>query len=142
MGKTYPNYNREYYLKHRDEILLHNKKYSIINRDKIKIIRKNYRDKNFDSLSEKAKNYRNKIKNNIFEKLGKKCVRCGFDDIRALQIDHINGGGVSEKRQVGGDYLIFILKQLVKGQKKYQILCANCNWIKRSENNEVHKRKI
>ena len=27
-----------------------------------------------------------------------KCLKCGFSDRRALQIDHINGGGIKERR--------------------------------------------
>ena len=26
-----------------------------------------------------------------FQALGGRCARCGFDDVRALQIDHVNG---------------------------------------------------
>lgn len=72
------------------------------------------------------------------EILGGKCVECGFNDYRALQIDHIGGGGHKElstrKQMYGrisrGDY----------DKKKYQLLCANCNWIKRFRNNEAKNR--
>ncbi len=66
--------------------------------------------------------------------LGGKCVRCGFSDHRALQIDH-KKGRVKEPRQdmtctkLYADVLI--------NSHKYQILCANCNWIKRHEEREV-----
>jgi len=67
-------------------------------------------------------------------KLGGKCVRCGFDhDYRALQIDHIAGGG--SRRRLKHDPI----KDILAGNtKKYQLLCANCNWIKRYEMNEVY----
>lgn len=29
------------------------------------------------------------------------CVKCGFSDIRALCLDHINGGGTKESRKGG-----------------------------------------
>lgn len=68
------------------------------------------------------------------EALGNKCSNCGFSDHRALQIDHKNGGGTAERKKLGqsGVYL-----RIVNGDTEgYQILCANCNWIKRYENNE------
>ena len=72
--------------------------------------------------------------------LGDKCIKCGFSDTRALQVDHINGGGSRERTEkgsrAGNNY--YILKEIMCGKLgKYQLLCANCNWIKRSENNEV-----
>lgn len=73
---------------------------------------------------------------------GDRCVRCGFKDWRALQIDHIKGRGGEEKRLKGhSDRRGFLLEDVKKSPEKYQILCANCNWIKRYENNECIKRK-
>lgn len=69
-------------------------------------------------------------------KLGNKCVKCGFSDIRALQIDHINGGGCYDMRNRSRKNLYrFILNNDVTGI--FQLLCANCNWIKRYENDEI-----
>lgn len=79
------------------------------------------------------------MKQAVYDLLGRKCAICGFDDMRALQIDHVNGGGVKEIRAVKGNYYKFILKELISYPNKYQILCANCNWIKRSLNNENRK---
>ena len=71
----------------------------------------------------------------VITKMGGECVRCGFSDYRALQIDHINGGGVREIREKGQYHSS---KEILKGNTdKYQLLCANCNWIKRYENKEV-----
>jgi len=87
------------------------------------------------------KKYRDELKNKIIEKLGGKCVKCGFSDSRALQIDHINGYGTKERATMGRRrYLLTVLTSEEKG--KYQLLCANCNWIKRFENNENRRAKI
>lgn len=78
----------------------------------------------------------------ILNLLGNKCSRCGYDsDIRALQIDHVNGGGRDDRREHGGSMYIRIYEQLKDGSKEYQVLCANCNWIKRMENKEHKKSK-
>lgn len=73
--------------------------------------------------------------------LGNKCVRCGFSDPRALQVDHINGGGNQERHSMagGGGPNANKWYQLVAADvnhEKYQLLCANCNVIKRIENGE------
>lgn len=68
--------------------------------------------------------------------LGEVCVKCGFGDERALNIDHINGGGSKEAKSFGGSYFKKIRTKIESGSTDYQILCANCNQIKRRENNE------
>jgi len=73
----------------------------------------------------------------IFQLLGDKCASCGITDKRVLQIDHINGGGMAEARKNGmrGNKLY---KHIIDTEGKgFQVLCANCNWIKRYEKNEV-----
>jgi hypothetical protein len=78
----------------------------------------------------------------IFKDLGTKCIRCGETDWRCLQIDHVNGNGAKERHKFptnSASYYLHILKQLEEGSKEYQILCANCNWRKRYENNETAK---
>lgn len=94
------------------------------------------------SAKEKSKEYQKnwgrqqRIK--LIEQLGGVCVRCGFSDFRALQIDHVNGGGLKDIRSFTGPRTYYKLVQKTNiGQ--YQLLCANCNWIKRYENNENRK---
>lgn len=78
--------------------------------------------------------------------LGNKCTRCDWTDIRALQIDHINGDGYKYRQRspTTGKKLCpglgNIYTQIIEGSSDYQILCANCNWIKRVENGETKKR--
>lgn len=68
------------------------------------------------------------------KKLGNKCVSCGYSDIRALHIDHVNNDGYKE-RNIRKSLNRKIALELVD-INRYQLLCANCNWIKRLENNE------
>jgi hypothetical protein len=69
----------------------------------------------------------------IISILGGKCTRCGFSDRRALCIDHINGGGSKEIRAHGPGIYKRYLDRNCTG---LQILCANCNMIKKHENKE------
>lgn len=70
----------------------------------------------------------------IIDMLGGKCVACGFSDERALQIDHVKGGGSQDIKLNGGgrSHYLRVLDSIAKSERKYQLLCANCNWIKRS----------
>lgn len=67
-------------------------------------------------------------------RLGEVCAHCGFTDVRALQIDHILGGGAKEKEFYNG-HIVEIYKKVVNtfGPLAYQLLCANCNTIKAFE---------
>jgi len=63
------------------------------------------------------------------------CVKCGFSDIRALSIDHINGDGANHRKEVRSSnlYRWLIQNNYPEG---FQTLCMNCQSIKRYENNE------
>ncbi len=86
---------------------------------------------------EDQREYLRKLRLATIEALGGKC-KCGFSDVRALQIDHINGGGSKERknRTFKGNFHNHVLRSFLAGENKYQLLCANCNWIKRFENKE------
>lgn len=87
------------------------------------------------------KKSRDKIRMAVLSILGSKCLNCGFSDVRALQIDHINGGGAKERKSIKSvtAYYKHIIDSVIKGEYKYQLLCANCNVIKRIINQE-HKK--
>lgn len=95
----------------------------------------NSKKENKDHLRE----YRNRIKLSMIDILGGKCIKCGFSDIRALQVDHIDSIGRKDEARngKGGMYHKQVIKSVLNKENKYQLLCANCNWIKKVENNEV-----
>jgi hypothetical protein len=73
--------------------------------------------------------------------LGGCCVRCGFDDMRALQLDHVNGDGPADRLLWGaGNAGQKAVTEILNGSVRFQVLCANCNWIKRAENKEYRHR--
>lgn len=80
--------------------------------------------------------YQRRKRRELIKYMGGKCAWCGFSDIRALQVDHIRGGGSGAKRR---RVYVNILKN-PNWQTQYQLLCANCNWIKRSERREYPHR--
>lgn len=80
------------------------------------------------------------LRSEVYLLLGGVCNKCGFNDSRAFQIDHINGGGCTELRSsIFGNKITYyrhVIKSVKANENKYQLLCANCNWIKRHENDE------
>jgi len=64
------------------------------------------------------------------------CSRCGFSDMRALSIDHINGGGTRHHAIVGHGTVFYQWLQKNNCPEGFQVLCMNCQWIKRQERNE------
>jgi hypothetical protein len=98
-----------------------------------------------DGYVRRAMEKHNKIKREIFDLLGNKCINPYninhgdfIQDIRCLQIDHVHGGGSKEIKRMKSPfkYYEFILKKIKVGSKDYQLLCANCNQIKRKINKE------
>lgn len=84
---------------------------------------------------------RAEIKQDVLKHYGNgiiSCVRCGFGDIRALSLDHINENGSMERRELkgkgirGGESFYKHLKDLGY-PSGYQTLCYNCNVIKYRE---------
>ena len=72
------------------------------------------------------------LKQQVYRALGNKCAKCGYDsDSRAFQIDHLYDDGYKERMQ--SRRLASYYKSIIAhgSQEKYQLLCANCNQIKR-----------
>jgi hypothetical protein len=149
--------------KHRDEILVRRRvtdaKYRETHRDEIRerdrqMWKENNEARLESSYKSKAKRKdkvqaynttyqrarRQKLKEQIFDLLGRQCVVCGYDtDIRALQIDHVNGGGTRHRKSFPSmtAYYEHILASGTSGE--FQTLCANCNQIKRYEQGEFKR---
>lgn len=131
--------NKLYREKNKDKISKIQKKWRINNKDKVRELKKrdynNNREKYNKIHAVWTKNRQAEFKQLIVKNYGGKCVRCNFTDWRALQVDHINGGGSKEKM----NYSYYKKLSVTTDTSKYQLLCANCNWIKRYENNECKK---
>ena len=108
--------------------------------EKYRKYQKEYAKKNSDKKAAHSRKYFRALRKAILELMGGKCIRCNFSDERALQIDHVNGGGVKEMNKISKVYHKIVIQSVLNNEKKYQLLCANCNWIKRSENNENRKK--
>jgi RNase P subunit RPR2 len=83
----------------------------------------------------RQRDYRRALRVAAEDYLGGVCAHCGFDDRRALQIDHVNDDGWDERKRDGPTWYQKMVKRILAGEGdgRYQLLCANCNWIKRFE---------
>lgn len=64
-----------------------------------------------------------------------KCAVCGFSDIRALSIDHEQYCG-HRKNKIKSGYKFYLWLKKMGYPKGYKVLCMNCQFIKREENQE------
>lgn len=124
---------------------LRNKNYKIKNKEKIKKYQdeynKIYNAKNRKTINEKQREKGIEKRKEILMFLGGVCVVCGEIDWRCLQIDHVDGGGTKERKRFGSPGNINVYYNHIKNNPdKYQILCANHNWIKRYEQNETRRK--
>jgi hypothetical protein len=87
------------------------------------------------------KNRYTRLRNTLINALGGKCIYCGIKDRRCLQFDHINGHG---RQQLGKQFgvtsgnsvYLYYINNIEEFKSTYQLLCANCNIIKKIENHE------
>lgn len=114
-------------------------KYQGTKEERRKLAQKAYNSKPDRKLAnaERAKVKFKLLKEKVLTLFGTKCVKCGFNDLRALQLDHILGKGHKERVKIGS---MGVWKKALKEPENYQLFCANCNWIKRAENNETAQK--
>jgi hypothetical protein len=81
-----------------------------------------------------------KLRDAVIAYLGGQCVQCGFANAQALQVDHVNGNGNAHRRMVTNYRTTY--RQILRGECEVavQLLCANCNWIKRAVRSETVPR--
>lgn len=115
------------------------------NPEKVKEEKDIYRSQHKEWLRDRHAKQRYETKASIIDKLGGSCKRCGFSDHRALQFDHINGDGAKERNSEGFDWWSWVKKldtmTIEDLSNRIQILCANCNQIKRIEDHEYGQGK-
>lgn len=103
------------------------------NREHVRAYKKNYYHKNVEAWNARRREFRRLLRQQVIDKLGGKCLKCGISDSRVLQVDHVKGDGHVHRKLPGfsngstNKYLRSILADTTGG---FQLLCANCNLIK------------
>lgn len=128
-------YYKQYYKEHSKEKIAYINDWNKNNKKKLLLYHKKYQKEYRKTHGYKNRHTEQRMK--LLQLLGNKCIRCGFSDSRALQFDHIDDDGYLDKINLkstrGMMYFYYRNPEIAK--KKLQIMCANCNWIKRFENN-------
>jgi hypothetical protein len=92
-----------------------------------------YRSENPEKFRQQSKNYRTKLRNRLFELYGHTCEICGFEDKRALTLDHIRQNGNEERKRIG-ERGVFRRARDNYLPEEYRTLCMNCQFIERHKN--------
>ncbi len=131
--------NARYRAAHREELRERDRIYRLEHPEERALTRRKTNDKHREAKRERDRIAgalrRQRIRAQIFALLGNTCIRCGFADTRALQVDHINGGGNDDRRR-SASVSSYYARVLASNGAGYQILCANCNQIKKMERGE------
>ncbi len=96
------------------------------NRGRDRELKRNYYHRNREKFLAKFRKEHFDSRMKLLDVLGEECSGCGFSDKRVLQVDHVNGLA-GEKRLKKPSKLLLDVKN---NPGKYQLLCANCNWLK------------
>lgn len=68
-----------------------------------------------------------------------KCANCPANDMRVLSIDHIEGNGSTRRGVEGSGSELYRWLARNNYPEGYQVLCMNCQFIKRSERGETRR---
>ena len=134
------DYNRAYYQTHKEYFKQKSRKYAHSLIGKARIYKWRHSIKGVEAIQKSRKIPKVSVLTHYGN--GKcSCVKCRFSDIRALTIDHINGGGKQHRLEMKSWNLY---RWLIENgyPEGYQTLCMNCQWIKRIENKEYGNKKI
>lgn len=131
---------RRYHQENREKIAERHRQYNKQHKEEISANKGQYYLSNKEAMGGKwlraSKSYNRRLKELVISHYSldsNSCAFCGFGDLRALSIDHINGGGGKHRKEVGNFYAWLKRNNFPEG---YQVLCMNCQFIKRVEKRE------
>ncbi len=113
-------YSKKYYLEHREQKLAYQRSHEVRER-----IRQRKRQQKYDIFAHYSD--------------GKvTCAHCGESRLACLSLDHIDGSGRLQRRELkkqGSEFYQWLKRN--NYPTGFQVLCMNCQWIKRETNGEV-----
>lgn len=133
-------YAKQWRKAHRDSVLESSRRYYQNHREEIlKKDKRRWKENRIQLKREVLLHYSPKV-NLVLEPTSQPfCVRCGFSDLRALSLDHIIAIGGRQKHELYGTKrgTEFYRWLRTNGYPEgLQVLCMNCQYIKRYENME------
>ena len=94
-----------------------------------KAYQRNWEKENREKRNAGQRRYYNSLRKRVLDLMGGKCIYCGCDEYKALEINHINGGGYQERMLRGSRSKQFYL-DIVAGRrqlKDLELTCGVCN---------------
>jgi predicted restriction endonuclease len=137
-------YHRQYHLKNKDKISKKRKEDYIKNKPKYANRMRIYHQAHKEERCIKGRENRMKNKLKVLTHYGgnpPKCACCGETIFDFLTMDHIDGGGIKQFKQIG--YGTAFYNWLIKNNypEGFQVLCYNCN-CGRSHNKGICPHQI
>lgn len=91
---------------------------------------KKYYEENYELVKQKSKENRWKFRLSVLKIVGNdilKCVNCGCNNPKLLEINHKNGGGIKESRNANRFY--YSIKKLERNIDDLELTCRICNTL-------------
>jgi len=128
-------YNRVYNAKNKEKIKKQRDEYYQKNKEAIILRTNRNAQKNITRQKKQTTAYYQKIRLGVLAKIDpdRKCAKCGCDDTRFLEVNHIKGGGAKERnsyKKDGHDFgnnMILLIHKGKRGIEDLNLLCRACN---------------
>lgn len=123
---------KEYYENNREKILAYQRKWASEHREERKISNRKWVEKNREKKNRLTREQRHALKIEVLTHYSNplKCFCCGETAIEFLTINHLNGKGAEQRRNLkirGGNTFYRWLKNN-NYPKGFNVLCLNCNF--------------
>ena len=149
-AKCKSEYNKKWRETNRDEKLekrrakdkIRYKKMTKEQGEKRRAVTRNFYMKHKSRILSRNLDYLKKARELVLEHYGYKCQCCGEKHNEFLTIDHINGGAIKHRKQIGRNgrhFYVWIIKN--NYPKDLQLLCCNCNFAKGIYGECPHKKE-
>lgn len=125
-------YSRKYYKKHAEKIREYSKKWRLDHLARARELGRKYYQKNKDKVTQLNKELSYKALCIVSDSDHPKCIRCGCDDVRFLEVNHKNGGGNKERKEARNRGGSTMRRDIVSGHRSIsdlEVLCKPCNAI-------------
>jgi len=112
----------------------HAKEWNQNNKDRMNQLKKVWRQNNRDKVNQSQRESHRQLNDEVIDAYGGKCACCGETRKEFLSIDHIDGNGNKQKKEIGvrtSQEFYCWLKQN-NYPEGFQVLCFNCNCGKRN----------
>lgn len=128
-------YLHDYYRKNKDKMYKINRLWTKRNIGRVRLFKQRYKQRHWVKYRKGESNRAKKLRLELLDILGgPKCIRCGYEqDWRALNFDHIRDDG-AEDRLIHGhwtSFYSFYISNPEIARANLQVLCCNCNQIKK-----------